>query len=349
MAIHINWDRAEEVFSILLHAWDTRSYPYRTAFDPHDVARLPRTMPRGGVEHANFLFCSCYYMRGGIRSDIAIGSLTKLYHRYPDVFDPTWSLNQNSIHDPYPLGNILSAHGLGFHCQEIGRFWVENFRKLHRFWDSDVRNLFNGTTSYEELCKRIMSNGNKPDSPHGFHGFREKMTSMIIYFLADSGLIEEFHFPVPVDFHVMRVMVANQILVPARGLHDGDEIALAKLQAAARELTLGYCKTHNVSPLRLCDAFWHLSREGCARNLGNKSSEGENRARKTEIAPHVVTWNTKEIRAFDAGCGRCPVNSFCTWNIPPSNYYRTGVLLLRGKRPVPPLEKRLEHPQFELF
>ena len=346
MTIHINWDRAEEVFSILLRAWDNRSYPYRTAFDPHDVARLPRTMLRDGVEHANFLFCSCYYMRGGIRSDIAIGSLTKLYHRVPRIFNPAWSADRDENYAIKTVSSALKENGLAYHADEIARFWVVNFRKLHTDWGGDIRQIFVGATSYEELCRRIMSNGNKPDSPNGFHGFREKMTSMIIYFLADSGLIDEFHFPIPVDFHVMRVMVANQILVPETGFNDGDAIGLVELQRAARELTLKYCQKHGVSTLRLCDAFWHLSREGCARNLGNKSSEGENRARKTEVTPHVITWNTKEIHAFDAGCGRCPVNSFCTWNIPPSNYYRTGIILLRGKRPVPPQEKRI---QYDLF
>ncbi|GMU74196.1 MAG: hypothetical protein AMXMBFR44_3940 [Candidatus Campbellbacteria bacterium] len=343
MGLSVDWKRAGEIFPILLHALERRKYPYRWAFPPHAPAKLPRTMPRGSIEHANFLFCSCYYMRGRIRSDTAIQNLASVYLRHPKIFDPAWIAKRNPKYAVREVRRALRENGLGRNCKENSRFWVLNFRKLYEHWSGDVRKLLRGARSYEDICARIIRTKKGADGPHGFFGFREKMTSMLIYFLVDSDLFDPVDFPLPIDFHLMRVFVANEIIVPDEGVTDGSSIGNFALQRKARQLTLEYCVKHGVNPLRLCDALWHLSREGCARNLGNKSSKGRYTSRTTPIDPYVVTWNHRDIKAFDSGCGRCPIRGWCQWNIPEAVYYNRGRITVRGSRPEPPEEMRDQH------
>ncbi len=132
---------------------------------------------------------------------------------------------------------------------------------------------------FSKLTKRIKgktigSNGDfrNDDKPHGFMFFREKMVAMIAYFLMDAKLVPMFYAPVPVDFHILRLLTSNQIL-RVRGMNAkqavGVDFMTAETQRLAREVTEWYCRNSKISPIALTDCLWLLSRSFCRDNPGN--------------------------------------------------------------------------------
>jgi hypothetical protein len=230
---------------------------------------------------------------------------------------------------------LFEKHGLGYLLGEAPSHWVKNLRKIGRFWNNDPVNLLRGDVGFEEACRRIMykTSQKSEDDPNGFLGFAEKMVGMIAYFWMDADLIEQRLFPVPVDFHVLRLMIANELLVPEE--HDGNHYRDIFL-AAARELTMWYCREHNVESRELSDALWMMSRNACRYNPHNRTHKGEYKARKTPLQPIPVVWNDAQIRAYDRSCGRCPISEFCKHNVPSAEYYTQGKLVIRGLRTGPP-------------
>lgn len=76
--IEVDHDRVDEVIGTILAAYEAGGFPYNqdTVRLPHDPRHMPETLERGGREHALFLWASCYYMRGGIKSVDAFRSLS---------------------------------------------------------------------------------------------------------------------------------------------------------------------------------------------------------------------------------------------------------------------------------
>ncbi len=328
MQVLVNYERRDQIFGQLLQLFRERRYPFnqRGVEPPQAPNNLPRNLLRGGREHAIFLFCLCFYMRGGIKSVTAIKAMARLYELYPSIFEPDqWEeLNADAI------ASLLRSVGLNFSSKAISKAWIENFRRLKTRWGGDPRELVRGVSTYEEALARIRRSGQD-----GFLGFREKMVSMLLYFLAESKIIEPFVFPLPVDFHVCRIVLANEIVV-VKDPTNGD-LYQKEVLDAIRALSIDYCHSHGVDPIDLCHAIWLFSQAMCNKHPGNNSVvERIRRGRKTGVEALPVTWSQAQVSAFKRSCGSCTAAETCRWCIPSASYYIQGKLILRGVRETPP-------------
>lgn len=324
----IDYERARTVFGRLLEAYTQKEYPFNQpeATPPQVPENLPRKLQTGTREHALFLFALCYWMRGGIKSHTATRQLAQLYDASPSIFLPESVSSLTSAQ----LAVDFRGVGLGFNADEIADAWLDNLRKLAEKWTGDPRNLFAGITTYEEACERIQNRrGN------GFRGFQEKMVSMLTYFFMDAGIVDRWHFPIPVDFHVLRTVFAHEIVTAEPGEANGNGFYTKPILAAVRELFRNYCVDYGVDPLRLCDAVWLYSGLACNQHPGNQSNVGGRHGRKTDLWP-VARWTSAQTRTYERTCGACPVAATCRWCIPSAEYYIRGRLVLREERDSPP-------------
>jgi hypothetical protein len=340
LQIVIDWQRAYAIFDRALRAYERRDYPYNKVEVPQIEENLPRNMKSGGVEHAIFLFCICYYMRGGKTSDEAVRAMSRIHEANPKYFSPLYFIKNGGkeLELVTTLKELLVQNGLIYKAHEVARHWVANSTKIATHWDSNPLTLLSGTSCYEEACANLMG-GDKTDlsNPQGFYGFRHKMVSMLIYFFTEQGLMKELYpYPVPVDFHILRISVAHKIItVPGgNGSYNPDH-----LSPAVREVTQKYCEDRGASPIALCEALWLLSRTSCRLHPGNSSHISiDRKGRKTEITPIIVDWRESQTRKFERSCGICSISRTCQFNIPSSSYYVQGKIRIRGKRETPPQE-----------
>lgn len=335
----IDEKKRDAIFERLLQALKKKEYPYNIALLPQRKENLPDTILYGSREHALFLFAACFWMRG-TRSETAFRGLRIIYEKYPGLFLPEGYPSNGKGNDGmaeiihHVLSNRANPQALAFKSEEISRFWPLNFAKLHRFWGSDPTNLLRGTHDYHEYYHRMVNGGNiSPDNPNGFWGFREKMASMFAYFIADAGMVDPSLFPVPVDFHVLRVLVSHQILVSDNPLETNFRTEAALQQV--RNTVVDYCDKYGESPLALSDALWLLSMLICANNPENAAQRGKYRARKTKIVHKSARWaEQRTLRAYMSSCGSCPAP--CVYNISSAEYYLKGRLKISSTRTTPP-------------
>lgn len=281
LRFYADYVQAEKVFDNLIRRLSEKGVPYDTAQVPQADHFLPRNLEKGGKQHANFLFMLCFWMRGGVESDTAAIFLAKMHEENPVLFEPQ-IYNQSTSKTVDLIAMVrdeLIKHRLNQRVKENAVGWVYNMRKIARHWNGDPRNLMNDKPSFDTLVSRIIgktTSGDNllinEDSPNGFMFFRHKMTAMIAYFLMDFGLVPHFYTPVPVDFHVLRLLVTNLIL-RVEGLDVdlaiGIDFTKAEALKAARDVTEWYCRERKVSPIALCDSLWLLSRTLCRNNPGN--------------------------------------------------------------------------------
>jgi hypothetical protein len=338
--IVVNKERVWWVFSTLIDAWRRKLPPYdRITLVP---ARLPDNLERRSVEHALWLFCACYYMRGRVNSKTALLAMADMYEDHPDMFQPATFAKLKGFglwNRRMELRSILQEYGLGFNAEETTRFWVANFLKLHRFWDGNPILLFERTSTYEELCDALISSKKSPDEPNGFFSFRHKMVSMLVYFYARAEIIDPFEHPPPHDFHHCRTMLSTEAL-SVKGEIAGTDFSFEKMGEILRPLSMEYCQDP-ATTLDLADALWHLSREFCRYNPGNMSTQGRYEARRTSITARPVRWTDASAARFYNGCEICSVRSVCRWNIPSANNYVKGKITVR--------RELVTHPQLEAF
>jgi len=319
-----NFSRLDEVLDVLLHQREVGDFPYNleAAQLPQDERNMPPSLPRGGIEHANFLFATCYYMRGGIKSFAAFRGLSKVYDEDPDLFDP----HEARLRNPQDIADALQRHGLGFSKDIISSQWVKNAERMADEYEGDPRKLFEGTTDYEELLRRIRNKNGR-----GFSGFQEKMTSMLAYYLMSDDLIPYFDFPLPVDFHVLRVSAATGIIT-FKNLPEDGNIYHEKTLAMLRAMYHDYSVTHGTSQLPVCDAVWSLSSAICGSQPGNimlepQRSQGRD-GRNTLILPLPIdTDDPKQQAAYNRSCELCPIESHCGLNFPSKTYYVQGKMV----------------------
>ncbi|HET6622491.1 MAG TPA: hypothetical protein VFG56_00995 [Candidatus Saccharimonadales bacterium] len=330
LSVVVNKDHAAQVLDRLMAAYENDLPPYNDherVRVPHDPRFMPASMPRGGIEHATFLFNTCYYMRGGIKSNEAVDRLARLYDQRPELFIAEIAAKAQ----PDDIISALKQSGLGFQETVAGQ-WIENSRRLTERYGGDPRRIFDGIDTYEASLG-VVQNDRRGQ---GFVGFQEKMTSMIIYYLMDDGLIEPFKFPIPIDLHVMRVSIANQ-MITFPDAPNGTNLFTDETLAALRELYYDYAVERGVDPLRLCDAVWMLSESSCGRHPGNATLEPLGRTRrngrKTYLIPGVVDPSSPvQQSAYASACGICPIEETCQFNIPGTHYYVGGSIIIRGKR-----------------
>lgn len=329
LKVVIDYEHAYGVLDTLMDAYEHNAPPYNLdrARLPHDSRHMPETLERGSVDHAMFMFNVCYYMRGGIKSNDAVKRMSRVYDSHKELFDC------KSVQDfsSSQIEEILKSNGLGFQ-KTVAKQWIENSRRMLEQYDGDPRNIFDGVKSYTESQKLIQNDG----KGNGFYGFQEKMTSMIIYYLADEGLIDPFMFPIPVDLHVMRVSIANE-MIKFGDVPYGTNLFTDETLRALRTLYFDYAYDNNVDPLRLCDAVWMLSESSCGRHPGNTTIEPLGRknrnGRSTYLIPKVVDINDPvQQKAYEESCRTCPIQETCEFNIPGTQYYVGGNIIVRGRR-----------------
>ncbi|MDD5318279.1 MAG: hypothetical protein PHF79_00445 [Candidatus Pacebacteria bacterium] len=384
----IDWKRAFAVFDRLIARLRVKQHPFDHSTPPQIRQNMPDNLIFGGSEHAVFLWTVCYYMRGGIDSKVAVQQLTLIHERKPYLFVPGYlvkkirnlALKNGEI--PYgpklialltkekvyqELRSELQAHGLGFSHEENARFWILNAIKLHKFWQSDPRRLFDQVNSFDDLVDRIANSGKfKLSSPNGFLGFQHKMVSMITYFLAETNLVDRHTIPVPVDFHVLRMLLSNEIIKPNWNMQVGDNVFSPQLLSTAREAAQSYCEQSKIDMVELCDALWLFSRAMCSwhpdnesqtpdksekrkeqqklrtnrkKQLGHKPRPEDGLAlfenatkspgRKSRVLHVAPTWGEAQLAAYDRSCRMCPVADSCKFAVPSAPYYLGGQLRLR--------------------
>lgn len=352
MKVTINWERAYRLLDRLLADYRENRFPYDRAILPQDPQNMPKALKWQTRDHALFLFHSCYYMRGGIKSFLAFRLLSNLYDQYPNVFRPEWI--RDAVDDlgfdqvVFGLFWALKIHGLAYAAKENARFWVLNALKLNEYWDNDPQQLFVfGVNPDFELLTARVANKKSKDKHTGFLGFQEKMASMLAYFFYDAELIDHHRWPAPIDFHLMRVMTATEMMVVegdrSENRFNGD------YTAAARELTLQYAIDRDVPMTVVANLLWLLSSEICGQNPGNSVTRGEYKARATVLQAKKVVWRQAEIQAFDRSCRNCPLRDECRWNVPAGPYYVTGRLLVTGRRAEPRYRAPTDPNQCDLF
>ena len=299
---------------------------------------IPTSMKKGSVEHAIFLLCSCYYMRGKINSNTALDLLGLLYTKIPWIFRPQQfhHLTERSTAGlSQYIANQLTENGLGFNATEVGAQWVHNMSLLANHWESNPISIFEKAGGdYEVLCTILMKSRRSKDPSHGFYGFREKMVSMLSYFYIHAEIISPFPHPVPVDFHILRMLVSHQVL-GVKDMGGGSRLSVDRLSKAARALTLEYCRETGAEPRQLADALWHTSREFCVEHPGNRSSVGTYKGRRTPIIVKPLKWTPNDHERYHRTCGRCVAQDSCKWNIASANYYVQGVIVVRGAKEKP--------------
>jgi hypothetical protein len=321
-------ERLELVLSRLLQRLEAGQFPYEKPLLPQDHASTGPTFPYGSDEHARWLFCLCYYMRGGTPSVAAAQSLGRLWRRRPGLFD----FEKAALVSPKSIKRSFESLDMHFLKNWVSIYWPENAHRMVRLWSGDPRKIFAGVSDYEEACARVKND----KKGGGFWGFQEKMVSMLLYFLMDEGLIEFFNFPLPVDFHVLRVAVSNEIVQFEGGTPAMVNLLSNELLEALRQGFEEFAAAHQISPLRMADAIWLLSQTLCRRNPGNQVNQGSYQARSTKLTPYQPTWTTLQQQAFEATCGRCPLNDTCVSNIGSAYYYRRGHLVVMRQRLKPP-------------
>lgn len=331
--ISVDKEHAYPILDTLLTAYENNESPYNLdrVRLPHDPRHMPKTLEYKSTDHAMFLFNVCYYMRGGIKSNDAVKRMSTIYDAYPELFNSEYAAEVN----PAELEDILTQHGLGFQTT-VAKQWVENSQRMQDRYGGDPRNIFQNVTTYEQSQDLVQNKAGK-----GFVGFQEKMTSMIIYYLMDEELIEPFNFPIPIDLHVMRVSIANEMIrftnIDGEPLPYGTNLFTKETLAALRGLYLDYAEERNVNPLRLCDAVWMLSESSCGRHPGNTTVEPLGRkhrnGRNTYLLPKQVdTTSASQQKAYAESCAMCPIENTCELNIPGTQYYVGGNIIVRGRR-----------------
>jgi hypothetical protein len=393
---YIDYKMAEKVFGAMIARLGQKGIPYNLAHVPQADHYLPSNLEKGSREHAIFLFMLCLWMRGGVESDTATIFLRKFHEEKPEYFNPLMYYDRENITIQGFVDSIkveLTHYRLSQRVEENSFGWVYNMRKLARHWDSDPRLIMSDKPSFEVLSKRIIGKtrgGNfdfiNEDSPNGFMYFREKMASMIAYFLMDAKLVTLFVTPVPVDFHVLRLLTSN-LIIRVRGKDVEQSVGIdfyhSETLRLAREVTQWYSKEYKVSPIALCDALWLLSRTLCRGNPGNSGYVYDERRKKIKriqkkdkhsyLSEHLdVDSDSKEstvkgrkrykglrfneydlfhkskIEKVRSTCGVCPVKDFCKYNISSGFYYIGGRLVPERLRFDPPNNQTdlMNHPAF---
>jgi hypothetical protein len=325
----VDHERVEHVLGRLMVAYEANEYPYNlpTTVVPHDHRNMPEMMEFGSREHAMFLFNACYYMRGGIRSVDAFQRMTDIYNWHPSLFITNDCIYASAV----DVAEVLTANGLGF-TDTVSDEWMTNTERLHERWGGDPRNIFDGVTDYGEALQRIRND----QKGGGFIGFQEKMVSMITYYLMDEGMIDFFQFPLPVDLHVLRITLANELL-RFEGYADDENLYTDGVQKIVRNLYYRYAVDNNISTLSLCNAVWLFSEALCGKQPGNITLEPNGRknreGRNTLLVPGPVKPEDPRQRLqYFRACGQCVIEQTCEWNVPGKPYYVKGELIKRDRR-----------------
>lgn len=328
-----NIERINSVLNQLLNTYRNSGFPYNQ--DSARVPQDPRHMPRNlnldpetrtyeeQLEVARFWFADCYYMRGVNDSNAMTVNLASLHESHPEIFVFENAAQMN----PVQIENLLLEHHLAVQHKQTSEHWVENAKRMVDRFDGDPLKIFEGSPEYETLVERIRNDS----KGNGFKGFQKKMASMLAYYYMSSDLVPYRNYPLPVDFHVIRLSVAHE-LITFTNLPENGQIPFEATTDFLRGVFYEFAERHNISQLELCDVVWLFSKELCSASPGNSMRQiGKYAARGTELVPAIqnperVTAEHRE--AYAKSCGLCPVKDTCTHNVPSARYYKQGIVLL---------------------
>lgn len=342
MTVHIDWSRVETVCGRLLAASDNRAYPYQELWALPQTF-IPQVIKEDSRVHACFLFCVCHYMRGTIKSDHAVKQLVRLWKKHPEYFDPEY------VREHVGLDTLEEALGsvIAYKKKEMAFFWKDNLTRLAEEWGSDPRNLFAGNMTsalmYERIRGRKLTKREQEltgTERIGFWGFQKKMASMLAYFLMDAGLVAPFTASPPVDFHLIRVMLATGMLAP-QGRENGSDYRYEHLESLGVKVLETYARKHQVNMVTLGNALWMLSVVICSMAPGTRSTAVARGAdgKKVYPVPVPVDWNrTSDVALYLTSCARCPVEELCSFNVYAGPYYQQGALLYLPRERNPHVE-----------
>lgn len=316
---------AYEILDVLVDGYKNRLPPYDEAILPQKYK--PDSLLLDGDHykdpmHAMYFWNICSYMQGGVKTDLAFKKLTEIFNENPSLFDCHF-LAQS---EPNDIADKLKNYGLGRHHSAAGH-WVKNAKILVDQYGGDPRNIFNGVTSYEDCVERIKhTKKHKNIEESGFNGFQKKMTSMILYFYMNEGLIPDVNFPMPVDFHALRVVLATKMVtVEPRDFYTYNHV----VEDSLRELFKNYLKDRDVDPIDLTNCIWLLSSNLCNKCVGNHSSDSPKGINFREMSNEELRQSIPWLRS----CGRCLVEKYCRLYIPSEPYYDKGAIR--------PMEKKI--------
>jgi len=309
---------AYEILDTLVDSYKNQRPPYDEAVLPQDYK--PDSLQFGGEyygssRHAMYFWNMCSYMQGGVKTRQAFKRMTDIFNDNPEFFD----CQLLSQFEPYDVSDKLADYRLG-RQHSVADHWVKNAKSLLEKYDGDPRNIFEGANSYEDCVERIKKNGE-----NGFDGFREKMTSMILYYYMNEGLIPGMSFPVPVDFHVLRVALATEMItVEPRNFYTYNHV----VEDSLRLLFQGYLRQRDICPLDLTNSIWLLSSNLCSKSLGNypQASKGGSDFRGFDAE------KLRQSKSWQQSCGKCVVEKCCRYYISSGPYYINGAIC--------PIEKR---------
>lgn len=372
--IKIDMKQAFRVFNPLIDALRSQHPPYHRRNVPQEL--IPQSIWDDKLLLSRFLFYSCYYMRGPIRSDhvfVALARAQATIPQIPDIFDPSIAKNMSQLE----LAGVLSGI-IGFAAWEIAGYWIDGSRILDERYGGDPRNIFRNIHDQESLKAAIVNKSrtkrNLAEEPKavslqhsldldepGFLGFQEKMASMLFYFLRDAGLIRaDLHALPPVDFHLLRIMLSTDIIILIGGnMEIYDNLVGYGFKVVRQYLAM----RKDVLPTELGDALWLGSRDLCSQQPGNSSSEHvhfekldislltpEERldfqakakdmlVRSSRRPPAKVDWSVGDTReAYARSCEICAAQKFCTKSVPQGYYYSKADFrgLVVHEKQVPP-------------
>lgn len=345
MTFLVDAKRAELVLDAILDRYKRGAYPYNTRKGMLDGFELPKKLKRGGEAEARFWFFACMLMRGGIDSDTGLKAMVEMYDQTMGrggsrPFDPRYARKMNpllltellGLKKPDQREKTLEIPGLESGLQdppnEPHRFaidWINSAQIVYEQFGGKVLQIADQIADYDDAVRLIRNTGSS-----GFPGFQYKMVSMICFFWIETGLLQPFLYPPPIDFHFNRIAISTRIVYRSRRqkvlvVRSGE---LDALQAVLRSMYLDYIKLRGFSTNEVADAVWLLSRSLCKYNPGNMSSKGEYAARSTEVTVHDVDMllNGEDQAKFERSCKRCPVRAKCVLNVPNAHYYTLGRL-----------------------
>lgn len=325
-------------------------------------------------EFANFCLFTAMSQRGGLNSDDSIRFMGYAWVRARRLFsveviadadasDVVATLQQLA-EEFYRGGSngIQRAGSLSYRVKEFAAHWVLNARILQDHWRGDVRSLFANVHNFEEAFAR--ADHKRPGNQVGLRGMRRKIFTLLTFWLIEFGLVDRFHIPLVVDFHVLRALLQLGILnVSWQPLGRGDP----KIEARRRPRRLwkypsvritetlvneviqwsyGFLQENNLSPFHVHNALWNLSRVLCAQYYGNKSFSVPRRDKKQGkrygitarlVDADALRRGTGWPKSYRDQCRSCPYEKrFCRIAIPAGPYYDWGVMLMSGRHVVYP-------------
>lgn len=326
--MRIDYIRAEEVFGMMVGPYRNREHPfinYERDLPQNMVLPEVRADP---LRFARHLFFACHYMRGTMISSLAFKLLNDMQLSDPWLFEPEAVAHE----DLEVLEEVLGRY-VPWQKKQISELWRANARVLLQEWKGDPRRIFRGVKTKEELYRRVMGakyreyeqvDGKRKliKNPYqGFGGFREKMTSMLAYFLAATKLVPLSKVSAPVDFHHLRIYLATNMIVTDRELVRYEDINQLGIRLAE-----WLQKRFGLNQVEYGDIVWLWSLRSCRASPHNASEKVvlEGRRRVKQVIP--VTWTPAQQAKWMKTCGLCAIASKCDHGVPPGPYYTTGKL-----------------------